>query len=125
MSRWYDFYVYIMASESRTLYIGFTNGLERRVSEHKQDLIEGFTKQYGCHKLVYYEHYTDVKVAIAREKQLKRWRREKKVKLIESVNPTWRDLSEDWNERNSEIPRLPPRLGRLRRPRSGSARDDN
>ncbi len=94
--RRYDFYVYIMASDSRTLYIGFTNSMMRRVSEHKQDLVEGFTKQYQCHKLVYYENYRDVNAAIAREKQLKRWRRDKKVKLIESVNPTWKDLSDDW-----------------------------
>ncbi len=85
-----------MASDSRTIYVGFTNSLVRRVSEHKQNLIEGFTKQYRCHKLVYYEHYTDTNTAIAREKQLKRWRREKKIKLIESVNQTWKDLSDEW-----------------------------
>lgn len=96
MTRRYEFYVYIMASASRTLYVGFSNSLERRVSEHKQDLFEGFTKKYQCHSLVYYETYNDVQVAIAREKQLKRWRREKKVALINSVNPQWKDLSEEW-----------------------------
>lgn len=96
MSRQYDFYVYIMASESRTLYIGVSNNLTRRISEHKQNLIDGFTKQYGCHKLVYYEYNNDVNVAIAREKQLKRWRREKKVALINSINADWKDLSSDW-----------------------------
>ncbi|MBI2444267.1 MAG: GIY-YIG nuclease family protein [Candidatus Magasanikbacteria bacterium] len=79
-----------------SLYIGITNDLARRVSEHKQGLIEGFTKKYSCHRLVYYEHHTDVNEAIAREKQLKRWRREKKERLIKAVNPGWRDLSEEW-----------------------------
>ena len=96
MTRQYNFYVYIMASTSRTLYIGFTNSLMRRISEHKQNLIEGFTKQYGCHGLVYYEEYDDARNGIEREKQLKRWRREKKIKLIESSNPAWKDLSLEW-----------------------------
>jgi putative endonuclease len=68
----------------------------RRIHQHKYDSIEGFTKKYQCHRLVYYESHQDVHVAIAREKQIKRWRREKKIALIERVNPRWNDLSENW-----------------------------
>ncbi len=91
-----DYYIYIMASESGTLYIGVTNDLVRRISEHKQDLIEGFTKKYQCHKLVYYENYSDIKQAISREKQLKNWNRNKKQELIKQVNTHWKDLSAEW-----------------------------
>ena len=91
-----DYYTYIMASNSGTLYIGVTNDLTRRISEHKQDLIDGFTKKYGCHKLVYYENYSDIKQAIAREKQLKKWNRNKKQELINKLNPHWQDLSTEW-----------------------------
>jgi len=94
--REYNFYIYIMASESGTLYIGVTNRLERRVLEHKHNLITGFTQKYSCHKLVYYEHFTDIENAIAREKQLKKWRREKKEFLIRTMNRSWKDLSSDW-----------------------------
>ncbi len=96
MAREYNFYVYIMASYSGTLYVGITNNLERRVYEHKYNLIEGFTKKYSCHKLVYYEHFTNVYEAINREKQIKRWRREKKQNLIRTINRGWRDLSLEW-----------------------------
>jgi putative endonuclease len=89
----YEYFVYIMASDSGTLYIGITNDLNRRVSEHKLGLHEGFTKRYACHKLVYYEQYNDAYDAINREKQLKRWRRAKKEWLIATINKTWRDLS--------------------------------
>ncbi|MCX6153194.1 MAG: GIY-YIG nuclease family protein [Candidatus Kapabacteria bacterium] len=92
-----NYFVYIMTNASRTLYIGFTNNLERRVFEHKNKLVEGFTKKYNITKLVYYEMTTDVYSAIAREKQLKGWLREKKVKLITDFNPEWRDLSLDWS----------------------------
>ncbi|MBU1130574.1 GIY-YIG nuclease family protein [Patescibacteria group bacterium] len=92
VKREYNFYVYIMASASGTLYVGMTNDLERRVDEHKRGLIECFTKKYSCHKLVYYEHFTDVYEAIEREKQIKRWRREKKQNLIRTINPIWKDL---------------------------------
>jgi len=85
-----------MASHTGTLYIGFTNDLERRVSEHKQGLVEGFSKKYGCNRLIYYEHYTDVNAAIGREKQLKKWSRTKKENLIKSLNPGWCDLSLEW-----------------------------
>jgi len=96
MKRDYNFYVYIVASQSKVIYTGVTNSAERRTSEYKQGLSEGFAKKYHCRKLVYYEHYTDINDAIAREKQLKRWRREKKVWLIERDNPEWKDLSQDW-----------------------------
>jgi len=85
--------VYIVASKSRVLYIGMTNALERRVYEHKNDLTEGFSKKYHCHRLVYYESFDDVLRAIDREKQLKRWSRAKKVWLIERQNLTWEDLA--------------------------------
>ena len=93
-----NYYVYIMTNKSRTFYVGMTNNLERRVSEHKQKLIDGFTKRYNITLLVYYEVFSDVREAIAREKQVKDWRREKKIALIESMNPTWKDLSEDWSQ---------------------------
>ncbi len=91
-----NYYVYIMTNRSRTFYVGMTNSLERRVYEHKHRLIEGFTSRYNINRLVYCEVFNDVKEAIAREKQIKDWRREKKIALIESVNANWRDLSEDW-----------------------------
>jgi putative endonuclease len=87
------YFLYIIASESGVLYIGVTNNLIRRVYEHKNDLIPGFTQKYKCKKLVYFEQSTDIKSIIAREKQLKKWRREKKVYLIEMNNPEWKDLS--------------------------------
>lgn len=87
------YYVYIMASNSGTLYIGFTNNILRRSCEHQIDTFQGFTKKYHCHKLVYFESYSDVNQAIAREKQLKNWNRIKKMNLIKSQNPTWSDLS--------------------------------
>jgi len=76
-----------------TLYVGMTNNLQRRIYEHKHGLVEGFTKKYNVHKLVYYEEVSDVNVAIEREKQIKKWNREWKVNLIKSKNPVWRDLS--------------------------------
>ena len=91
-----QYYVYIMASRSRVLYVGMTNDLQRRVEQHKQKLVEGFTQRYNVTRLVYYEATNDVHAAIAREKQIKGWRRSKKTELIESVNPTWSDLSEEW-----------------------------
>lgn len=92
----HDYYVYIMASPTGTLYIGVTNDLLRRVSEHQLGLVDGFTKKYGCKKLVYYENYSDIKQAIAREKSLKGIMRKKKMELIKSVNPHWQDLSQEW-----------------------------
>jgi len=90
------FYVCIMASRSRALYTGVTRDLTRRVSEHKQKLIPGFTSTYNINRLVYYEDFRYVRAAIAREKQIKAWRRSKKIALIESKNPAWQDLSEGW-----------------------------
>jgi putative endonuclease len=96
MPREYDFWVYIMTNKlDSVLYIGMTNDLTRRVSEHQSSEIPGFTADYRCHKLVFWEHYSYVDDAIAREKQLKRWSRKKKVALIESMNPRWFDLSEE------------------------------
>jgi putative endonuclease len=91
------YHMYIMASESGVLYTGVTNLLERRVAEHKLGQETGFSKKYKTCKLVYFEPFGDIRNAIAREKQLKRWRRGKKVFLIEKINPAWRDLSEDFN----------------------------
>ena len=84
-----------MASESGTLYIGMTNDLIRRVSEHKEGKTEGFTQKYKCTKLVYYESTKYVYNAIEREKELKDWNRKKKEELIRTINPTWRDLYGD------------------------------
>lgn len=90
------YYVYILASKKNgTLYIGVTNDLIRRVYEHKNNLINGFTKQYNVHYLVYYEETNDVNDAINREKQLKNWHREWKIDLINKFNPDWKDLFDD------------------------------
>ena len=89
------YYVYIMTNRSKTLYVGITSELVRRVYEHKLKLLEGFTKKYNITKLVYFENTTDVMAAISREKQIKGWLRRKKIVLIESVNPSWKELSED------------------------------
>ena len=96
ISREHRYWVYIVASFSGTLYIGMTNDLEVRVRQHKSGEIEGFSKKYGCNRLVYYELFQDVRRAINREKQFKGWRRNKKVALIESSNPRWEDLAEKW-----------------------------
>ena len=87
---------YIMASRSRTLYIGVTRDLHKRVFQHKWREHDGFTERYNCDRLVWFESYQDVSKAIAREKQLKGWRREKKIAIIENTNPAWVDLSKDW-----------------------------
>jgi putative endonuclease len=84
-----------MASHSGVLYIGVTSDLNKRVGEHKEGLIPGFTKRYKVNRLVYYESMGEVNDAIAREKQIKRWRREKKVKLIETINSGWNDLARE------------------------------
>ncbi len=90
------YYVYILASRSRTLYTGVTNHLIRRVYEHKQGLVGGFTYRYRIHRLVYFEVFPYVLNAIAREKEIKAWRREKKIALINACNPAWDDLAADW-----------------------------
>jgi putative endonuclease len=88
--------VYILSSASGVLYTGVTNHLERRVTEHKRELCAGFTERYKVTRLVYFEGFGDVRDAITREKQIKRWRREKKLALIRGINPKFRDLSEDF-----------------------------
>ena len=87
------YYVYIMTNHSRTLYTGVTNDLQRRVYEHRHKLVPGFTSKYNINQLVFFEETPDVLSAIAREKQIKGWTREKKMALIEESNPGWRDLS--------------------------------
>jgi len=88
-----EYFVYILASKRNgTLYTGFTNDILRRVSEHKADLVKGFTKKYGVHILVYFEQCDDYDAALQREKQIKEWKREWKLELIEKVNPLWQDL---------------------------------
>ncbi len=91
-----QYYVYILTNSKRTLYIGVTNDLTRRVYEHKHKLADGFTKRYNLTYLVYYEITDDVNSAIAREKQIKSWRRSKKTSLVESFNAKWIDLALDW-----------------------------
>lgn len=92
------YYIYILASKQNgTLYIGVTNNLIRRIYEHKNDSIDGFTKLHKVHKLVYYEEYNDIELAIQREKQLKKWNRKWKLRIIEERNPKWRDLYEELN----------------------------
>ena len=91
-----QYYVYILASKRNgTLYIGVTNNLLKRVDEHKNKLIDGFTKKYNVHNLVYYEQYNDISSAINREKQMKKWKRNWKLNLIEKSNPDWIDLFEN------------------------------
>ncbi|HMS01054.1 MAG TPA: GIY-YIG nuclease family protein [Anaerolineales bacterium] len=93
-----EYYVYIMTNKSRTLYTGITNDLIRRVLEHKNKLVEGFTTRYNIQYLVYYESTSNVYAALEREKQIKGWLRKKKIALIDSINPEWKDLSEEWYE---------------------------
>jgi putative endonuclease len=98
-----SYYVYILASKSRRLYVGVTNDLERRVFEHKRKLVDGFTKQYNIDRLVHFENTPDVLAAISREKQIKGWACAKKVALIEADNPAWEDLSENWRQADSSL----------------------
>lgn len=91
-----SYYVYIMTNKSKTLYTGVTNDLERRVYEHKNKLVAGFTSKYNITKLVYYKETNDVQEALACEKQIKGWLRSKKITLIEAENPEWKDLSLEW-----------------------------
>ena len=86
------YYVYVLASISRTIYVGVTNDLERRVAKHGEGLTSGFTAKYHVKRLIYFEAFGEIEAAVAREKQLKGWRRAKKIKLIESLNPNWNDL---------------------------------
>jgi putative endonuclease len=96
MQRERHYLVYMIASISRVLYIGMTSNLRKRLWEHQNGIFEGFSKQYRCHRLVWFESYDDVTKAIDREKQLKRWNRTKKEWLIAQRNPTWEDLAAEW-----------------------------
>ena len=87
------FHVYFMASQSGVLYLGVTGHLSQRVLQHQQKLLPGFTRQYNCTKLVWFEPHPTAQAAISREKEIKKWRREKKIALIESLNPNWHDLT--------------------------------
>ena len=98
------YFVYIMTNRSKTLYTGVTDSLIRRVREHKRKIGSGFTSKYKLDRLVYFERFEDVHNAIEREKQIKGWLRIKKIALIVSVNPAWRDLSVEWYERNQFQP---------------------
>ena len=93
-----QYYVYIMSSKSRALYIGITDDLIRRVYEHKNKLIGGFTKKYNITRLVYYEMTSDIQTAIQREKQIKGWVRSRKITLIQTANEEWKDVSNGWYE---------------------------
>ena len=97
------YYVYLLASKSRRLYVGVTNNLERRLFEHKSKKIDGFTKQYNIDRLVHFEQTSDILNAIAREKQIKGWNRSKKISLIEAGNPGWEDLAADWYQADSSL----------------------
>jgi putative endonuclease len=90
-----QYYVYIMTNKSGTLYTGMTNNIKQRVFAHKHKLVEGFTKKYNIDRLLYIESFGDVNSAIAREKTIKGWLRTKKLELIKTTNPDWKDLSED------------------------------
>lgn len=92
------YYVYILTNwNNEVMYVGMTNNLERRMYEHKNKLVDGFTKKYNVFKLVYYELGNDVNAVIAREKEIKKWRREKKDNLVKTLNPEWKDLSLEWD----------------------------
>lgn len=92
-----EYYVYILTNwNNKVMYVGVTNDIERRIYEHKNKLIEGFTKKYNVEKLVYFEITSSIEAAIEREKQLKGWKRSRKNELVEANNPSWTDLSESW-----------------------------
>ena len=92
----HNYYIYILTNKKYgILYIGVTSNLERRLQEHHSKIIKGFTSKYNLDKLVYYEHYNDVNESIVREKQLKGWKRDKKIELIDNINSDWKDLSEE------------------------------
>ena len=91
------YYVYLLTNRNnKVMYLGVTNNLERRLYEYKNKLVKGFTEKYNVNKLVYFEETQDVTVAIAREKEIKKWRREKKNQLVNRMNPNWKDLSSGW-----------------------------
>lgn len=93
------YYVYLLTNwNNKVMYVGVTSNLERRIYEHKNKLVEGFTEKYNVNKLVYFETTNDVMAAIEREKQIKKWRREKKNNLVIEMNPEWKDLSSEWEK---------------------------
>ena len=98
------YYVYILSSQRRVLYIGMTSTIEHRVLQHKTHAFAGFTAKYSVTNLVYFERHTSVMTAIRREKEMKAWRREEKIKLIEASNPKWKDLSYGWYQRHRYQP---------------------
>jgi putative endonuclease len=98
----HHYFVYIVASRTHVLYCGMTNSIERRVEEHRRSAVPGFTYTYQCDRLVCFERYQYVRNAINREKQIKGWRRSKKIWLIEQENPTWADLSEEWRQETAD-----------------------
>ena len=100
-----SYFTYIVASRSHPIYVGMTGDLNKRVFEHKDGTYKGFTSRYNCNRLVWFESFDDSSKAIGREKQLKGWRREKKIALIERANPTWRDLSQDWYDIDPSLER--------------------
>ncbi|WP_319587777.1 GIY-YIG nuclease family protein [uncultured Desulfobulbus sp.] len=94
-----SFYIYLLTNQNnKVMYVGMTNNLKRRVYEHKTKQVAGFTEKYNVNRLVYFEETQDVLIAIAREKEIKKWRREKKNLLVVAVNPAWQDLSDGWFE---------------------------
>jgi putative endonuclease len=95
-----EYYVYLLTNTTGMLYTGVTNNLERRVYEHKNKLLPGFTEKYNFNQLVYFEGTSDINAAITREKQIKGWLRNKKVALINTTNPEWKDLSQDWYDKD-------------------------
>ena len=103
-----DYWVYIAGSSSGTLYVGVTSDLVKRMWEHREELFPGFTSRYGVKRLLYFEQTDDVWAAIAREKQIKGWRRSKKEALVRTLNPGWRDLSRSWAA-DGEIASAPKR----------------
>jgi putative endonuclease len=117
--------VYILANRSRSLYTGVTGDLQKRMIEHRQGLIPGFTMRYRIFRLVYFETFADIRDAIAREKEIKGWRREKKIWLVERDNPTWVDLSERLAH-NYQSLRSQNQIPHHRSPKTGDrVRDDN
>jgi len=99
------YYVYIMASRSHVLYVGVTNNVQRRTEEHREAGMPGFTGDYRCNRLVWFEHYRHIGNALSREKQIKHWGRAKKIWLIEQTTPTWADLSDAWRKDNADLDR--------------------
>lgn len=97
-----DGFVYVVANwTGKVIYIGVTANLEKRIYEHKNKIYKGFSQKYNVDKLVYYEQFGEIELAIMKEKEIKKWRREKKDKLINSINPEWNDLSEAWHKDSS------------------------